>query len=265
MFPWLIERMLVDIRRLSTAATASSSVMTTTTSTWDFSGGDVDLNVTVDGVPQVITIHVAGFVAPALATADEVAAEIILGIAGGTAYVTEENAVVIASSTVGAGGDIQVTGGAANAILLFPTGLVEDGAYDPIFGGTRQVATGVQQGQDARRYYPLDTMDCQVDRNNFGDQEINAGGVQTTADLVLTLDRQNLLAAGLIRADGTPRFNPGDRLVRIRSQAGVIQEEFGQPPGMYVRRIERAGFGLSMMNPEFNLVYLHCNRPDQGP
>jgi len=261
---WLIERFTVEIRRLASSLSAAASVASDATAPFDFSGGDVDLELEVDGGAQTVTIAVAGMAAPSNATADEVAAAIIAGgLTGGTAYVTESGAVIVSTNTV-EGGSIEITGGAANAILDFPETLAED-PYDDVFGGLRRVPGNTQEGQSARREHPLVTLPCQVDRGNWGQISLNAAGGQTVVELVLTLDRRNVVAAGLVRGDGTPMLKRGDRIVRIRNREGEIEEEFSVDDPVFVERVERSGHGLSLRRPRFNLFYLHCARPDKGP
>jgi len=258
-FSFIIMRMLATFRRVAPALTASSSVVSQESATFDFSGGDADLLVAVDGgAPQTVTIHVAGMAVPAAATADEVATEIAAGLVGGTSYVTAADEVVVATNTVGAGGSVQVTGGAANAILAFPTAEVDGGGYDDVFGALRPVQGASQAPQGSRREYPAVTLPCQVDRNTFGDERLGAGGHETSRGIVIVVERTALAAAGLIRSDGTSMLQVGDRLVQVTDTGGNVQEAFADPPGVWITRVERAGFGLALAGGQWNLIYLHC-------
>ncbi len=134
--------------------------------------------------------------------------------------------------------------------------------YDPILGGLIPTDDGTQEGASRRVEHAVDTLTCQVDRANWGEQRIDAGGQQEAVDIVLVLDRRELASKGLLRTDGRPRFNAGDKVLRIKTRDGVTQEEFPDPPGMIVNRVERTGFGLRAFGaPRFNLVTLFCAAP----
>ena len=93
--------------------------------TFALSDGDT-LTVQVDGgSTQTITFLASEFVNIALATAEEVAAVINAKIAGARATVTTGGTkVTVTSDKRGTGSGINVTGGTANAVLTFTTGLI---------------------------------------------------------------------------------------------------------------------------------------------
>ncbi len=94
-----------------------------------FAGGEV-LNVMVNGVLNVVTFQAADFAVPGAATAAEVATRINTDIAGAKCILTAAPAPFgLVLETDGAGTDytIDVTGGTANAILLFTPGVITGG------------------------------------------------------------------------------------------------------------------------------------------
>lgn len=94
--------------------------------TQDMSGGKTLTLVLDNGVTQTITFVDADFVDPANATAEEVAAVINAQIVGGRA---EDNGgqVQIESDTLGSNSRVQVTGGDANTLWVFPASAVGTG------------------------------------------------------------------------------------------------------------------------------------------
>ena len=260
---WLIHEFIAVIRRLDTKATDAASVATGTQETWDMSGVPLTITAKVDGGgAETITFVTGDFVTDSAATADEIATRLDT-VTGGEAYVDATGAVIIGTSTTGSSGSIQVTGGTANSILIFPTVLVSGGAYDDVFGGTKRIVDGSLNGLDARRERPALNAPCQVDRNTWGEQRMGPGGKEVRADIVLVLERDWLVDNSLIDADGVPYIEAGDRVVKITTQGGTTMEAFPDPPGLWVHKVEPAGYGLTA-DPEFNLINLHCNRRKFG-
>lgn len=258
----LIIQFLADIRRVWTGAMAQASVASVAVETWDFSSAPSwTLTISVNGgAPQTITILASGFADSTAATAAEVAAQIDAGLVGGGSYALTAGGVAIEADLTSATTTVQVTGGTANALLLFPTTTETQAGYNDLLGGVRSVDDGTQEGVPGRREHATVTVRCQVDRSRWGEQRMTAAGVLVVAEIVLTLDMRELERRGLTRADGAPRFSRGDRLESIRTKRGVSVEAFPDPQGVRVENVERAGHGLSLRNPRPNLVYLHCER-----
>jgi len=107
------------------AATAGAQNNSGTPENYNLVGGET-LTVKVNGGPvQTVTFQAGDFAVPGAATAEEVAAAINKALVGAQAYtITGGTEVEIASDTLGTGSSIQVTGGTANAILIFPTAVV---------------------------------------------------------------------------------------------------------------------------------------------
>lgn len=101
-----------------------AAVRCANTETYNLAAGGT-LTVRVDGgVEQTATLVPGDFVAPAAATATEVAAALGPQISGGGAAAFDDGAgarIEILSATAGPDGQIQVTGGTANAVLGFDT------------------------------------------------------------------------------------------------------------------------------------------------
>jgi hypothetical protein len=139
------------------------------------------------------------------------------------------------------------------------TAVVPGGGYDPDFRAPLPVNTGGGTGSPSRREKAAVSLRCQLDRTSWGDDIMSRSGHETLADIQIALHRPELEALGLLTADGVPAIYPGDRIDRIETLDGQLVERFPVPPGMYVYKIERAGFGLRVFGaPRFNLVILYC-------
>ena len=260
---WLIHEFIAVIRRLDTKATDAASVATRTQETWNMAGLPLTITAKVDGgSAQTITFIAGDFVTSSTATAEEIATRLDT-VTGGEAYVDASGAVIIGTSTTGSSGSIQVTGGTANSILEFPTVLVSGGAYDDVFGGTKRIPDGSINGLDARRERAALNAPCQVDRNTWGEQSMGPGGKEVRADVVLVLERDWLVDNNLLDASGVPYIEAGDRIVQIQKTTGAVMWAYPDPPGLWVHKVEPAGYGLTA-DPEFNLVNLHCYRRKLG-
>lgn len=263
---WLIHEFIAVIRRLDTKATDAASVATGSQETWDMSGVPLTLTVKVDGgSAQTVTFVTADFVTDSAATADEVVTRIETDLSGAEAYKDASGAVIIGTTTTGDSGSIQVTGGTANTTLLFPTVLVSGGGYDDVYGGTKRIPDGSLNGLDSRRERPVLRIRCQVDRNTWGENVMGPGGKETRADVVLVLERDDLVTEGLLDANGVPYIEADDRIEKIEKNdaAQTVMWAYPDPPGLWVHKVEPAGYGLTA-DPEFNLVNLHCNRRRLG-
>lgn len=262
---WLIHEFIAVIRRLDTKATDAASVATGSQETWDMSAVPLTLTVSVDGGgAETITFVTGDFVTDSAATADEIVTRLNT-VTGGEAYKDASGAVVIGTDTTGSAGSIQVTGGTANATLLFPTVLVSGGGYDDVLGGTKRIPDGSLEGLDSRRERPVLRLRCQVDRNTWGENIMGPGGKEVRADVVLVLERDDLVTEGLLDANGVPYIEAGDRIEKIEKAdaTGTTMWAYPDPPGLWVHKVEPAGYGLTA-DPEFNLVNLHCNRRRLG-
>jgi uncharacterized phage protein gp47/JayE len=96
----------------------------TAAQTFNLVGGET-LNISVDGVPQVVTFQIADFGTPSAAVASEVLSRINKDLKGATATLVELNTKVKIASNKWNGGTIQVTGGTAVATLGLDTDLHE--------------------------------------------------------------------------------------------------------------------------------------------
>lgn len=114
----------------ATIVANAASVANVGAETWNFGAGGQDLTVRVDGgAVQTVTFLAGDFVAPAAATAEEVAARLNASLVGATATATGTGTLVtITSDRLGSSASVQVTGGTANVILAFPTTLATPSA-----------------------------------------------------------------------------------------------------------------------------------------
>jgi len=230
--------------------------------TWDFSPyPTINLEVTFDvGGLQTIAIDSSLFADPVHATAAEVVDQINALITNGFAVEDSEGQVIICTNTEGEGGSVLVEG-PAGALLGFPAQEVEDGAYDDIWRAPLPRADGTQTGAGRRRELAGVTLKCQLDRDDWGDRTLTAGGESDKADIVIVLRKDHLATAGLMKADGLPKLHVGDRVDRILQLNGAIAMDFPVPPGMWIKDVEPAGYGLAFFGtPEINLFYIHCRK-----
>ena len=137
--------------------------------------------------------------------------------------------------------------------------------FDPEFNEPSPVDDGSQLGGDSRRYHPLDILHCQLDRTVWGGRESTRGGEEIKADIVIVLHWPELERMALLSSSGQPVFQRGDKIVRIRTLKGAVEEEFDDPPGMFITSMDRAGHGLAAFRtPRTNLLYLYCSYDKQG-
>lgn len=140
------------------------------------------------------------------------------------------------------------------------TAAVTGGGYSAAFREPVRVPDGTQLGSASRREKAALRLRCQVDRTNFDGASLLRGGYQPENELHLALHWPELEAAGLIAADGTPLLAPGDRVSALETLAGATEATFPNPPGLWVRSLERAGHGLAAFGvPRTNLLILHCS------
>jgi hypothetical protein len=140
------------------------------------------------------------------------------------------------------------------------TAAVVGGGYDDVWRTTRPVEDGTQTGSPSRREGAAIRLPCQLDRRTWGGINERRSGKEIEAQIIITLHWPDLVAAGLIAADGTPQIQQGDRIEAIETRLGAVEETFADPPGMYVHDLERAGHGLAAFGtPKTNLLFLYCN------
>lgn len=145
------------------------------------------------------------------------------------------------------------------------TAAVAGGGYDPEFGEPLPVVDGSLLGASSLRERPALRLPCQLDRKTWGGKDAARSGYEDMADIIVALHYSDLEAAGLVGADGVPTINAGDRIGAIEDLAGILQEAFPNPPGMFVTDLERAGHGLAAFGtPRFNLLFLYCSKRKQA-
>lgn len=240
--------------RMSVASLASDS------ETFDFSGGDEVLNVTIDGVAQPpITIQSALFTVPASATAEEVAQQIDAGLAVGTSYAQDNGRVIVATDTTGSTGSVAVAGAAATTLGFSPTSTSGSG-YDDIWGGVRPQDDGTQSGRPGRRERDAETVVCQLGRTDWGSRKMSAGGVEDKTDFMFAVARKYLRDNGFLDSNGDPVFDVDTRVARILTTADEIERVFPYPPGMWITKAEDGGFGLRFRKSRINLCRFYCSK-----
>jgi hypothetical protein len=133
------------------------------------------------------------------------------------------------------------------------------GGYDDDFRTVRQVADGSQLGASSRVEKEAIRLPCQMARRSWGEDQPEPGGHEIKYDVQLRLHWPDLEAAGLIDAGGVAEIAQGDRIGAIETVAGVVEETFPNPPGLFVEYAERAGYGLAAFGtPRTNLLILYC-------
>lgn len=146
------------------------------------------------------------------------------------------------------------------------TAAVVGGGFDDLLNEEVPVDDGTQLGAPSRRDLPDLRVYCQIDRDpDMGRGVQGRGGGEARIDLLLVLHRPDLEAAGLLDATGGPALYRGDRLVQIETLYGELMQAYPDPPGMYVRDVEAAGYGLAALGtPRFNLYYVTLRPNEQG-
>jgi len=145
------------------------------------------------------------------------------------------------------------------------TAAVVGGGYDSDFHEALPVPDGTQTGASSKRYHDVDTLPCQLDRENWGRVVETRGGENIKADIVVVLHRPDLERLGLLNTAGQPVFKRGDRVIEIRNRKGGVEEQFDDPPGMFVDDMDTAGHGLAAFGtPRQNLLYLYCKYDMKG-
>jgi hypothetical protein len=261
LFTSLIQRFQAVFYRTDHITTGSANAVSDV-ETWDFSLiTTIDLSVDIDGGgSQTITLEAALLADSSSATAAELVIQINTQLTGGVAVDDSKGRIVIATSTMGDSGSVEI-GGAAGTLLGFRTDEVSGGAYDDVWGAPLPQADNTQEGEDTRRELAPVTIECQIDRADWGTRRLTAGGEEEKADGILTLKKDDLASAGLLGSDGLPVLHIGDRLDRILQLDDVLAIQFPYPPGMWVQKVEPAGFGLAYFGtPEVNLFYIHCSK-----
>lgn len=141
------------------------------------------------------------------------------------------------------------------------TDAVVGGGYDDNFREMVPVDDGTQMGVSSRRELDPVRIRCQVDRTirTWGDDRVTRGGHEILSDIELTVFWKDLEIAGLISDEGIPQIFANDRIDRIETIDGRVEEVFPNPPGMLVTELERGGHGLHAFGaPRTNLLIIHC-------
>jgi len=137
--------------------------------------------------------------------------------------------------------------------------------YDPEFNEPIPSADGSQLGGDPRRYHGADVLRCQLDRKSWGEVVATRGGQEIKADIIITLFWKELENRALLNAKMQPVFQRGDKVVKILTLKGALEEEFDDPPGMFITDLTRAGHGLAAFaTPRTNLLYVYCSYDRKG-
>lgn len=139
------------------------------------------------------------------------------------------------------------------------TAAVVGGGYDPEFDAVIPVDDGSQLGLSSRREMADLRLPVQLDRKNWGEQNLSRGGRQIVADIVLVFHWPDLENGGLVGADGECTLKKGDRISHIETRLGAVEATFDNPPGMFITDFERAGHGQAPFGtPRTNLLYTYC-------
>lgn len=87
------------------------------------------------------------------------------------------------------------------------------------------------------------TLDGQTATFTFGRvEQREAGQVPETRDLEITFHRNDLEDLNLLLADGSPKIQPGVRLVKVETPAGGSIQEWSEEPFLYVTAVRFSGF-----------------------
>jgi hypothetical protein len=112
----------------------------------------------------------------------------------------------------------------------------------------------------ARRELAPINVPCQVEVQQFNDQELVRMGSSMKTNLTLVIHMRTLEQAGLINADRSPKLNVGDRLVQLFTSNGALAQPIS--PNVYAVTAEVGGFGLGNAR---NLLMMRFEDREQGP
>lgn len=146
------------------------------------------------------------------------------------------------------------------------TSTVPGGGYDPEFGEPINVDDGSQLGAASRREQAAIRLQCQLNRDpRLGVDMMTRGGHKEQSKLEIVLFMEELENGGYLKSSGEPDINAGDRIEAIETIHGANVITFVQPPGMFVKNGELAGYGLNMLGtPKINLFILTCMPEEKG-
>lgn len=146
---------------------------------------------------------------------------------------------------------IDTSSTSANALASQPAG------YDRIFREPVKTDT-----TDSRVYFPADLISCQV-RTELGPYEKAVqmpGGRELDFDVRLALHYSELEMMGLVNADGTSKFQAGDKLTAIYKRDGVtLKRDFSSSPLFCVHVPDRS-WGLSGLDRNLLMLYFKDRR-----
>lgn len=138
------------------------------------------------------------------------------------------------------------------------TSAVVGGGYDNVFDEPIPVDDGTQVGSSSIRYMASIRLPVQLDRQTWGKDDMARGGHKIQADILFIFHWPDLVNAGLIDSSGEPMIQKGDRIAQIETLNGDIERTWADPPGMFVKDLERAGHGLAAFGtPQTNLLIVY--------
>jgi hypothetical protein len=146
------------------------------------------------------------------------------------------------------------------------TAAVSGGGFDDVFGEPLPVDDGSQLGASSRREFVADEIPCQLDRTpEWGAFRPTRAGKMQTDSITITLHMIDVENGGFRGADGLPVFKRGDRIESILQTDGTVAWTFANPPGLFIDKVQPAGYGLHTFGvSKINLVDLICTPSDQG-
>lgn len=117
---------------------------------------------------------------------------------------------------------------------------------------------------DVLRKESLIEAPAQIDPRVFDAISQVLGGTSPNTDIELTFHFQNLEQLNLVDRDGIPKISIADRLDSIWTCDGRLVQDIPLP-GLFVTQTRPAGWGLSLRNPQRNLLVVRFEDRDQGP
>lgn len=134
-----------------------------------------------------------------------------------------------------------------------------DSGFDPIFREPRVLPDSANDttGTTARQELPVVQIPAQIEAETFDRLQMLASGDSPEGLFRIILHFKDLERLSLVRANGVAAFNPGDRLHRILHKRDLsLVQEIPDPPGLYARHLLPRGWGLSVINPKRNLLFI---------
>lgn len=128
-----------------------------------------------------------------------------------------------------------------------------DSGYDRVFREPRRLPAAGQVGTSTRTEIEV-RVRCQVETEHQNRLQAAQAGDSPTSEFTLVMRSRELEDEGLLDANGDPILKKQDRLIRIETRDGDVEQTFPDPPGLYVHEVRKDSHGMSLIAPRAQLV-----------